>query len=336
MQLIPTLANIEMNLNMKTIILTIIFLSFFKIYGQTYTPFIDTNSVWREHRISTCSHGSSYLHKIEWDEELYLHGDTIIGNNYSKLYMKGSKWEYEYNMGPNIDDTTYYCDYLIGGLREDSLKQVYFKPINGSEKLLYNFNLSVGDSIYYWSYNTLPNFYIHVVSIDSVYILNKYRKRFNFDKEGSLIEGIGMEFGLLGNDNWSPSYVCLLDRLKAYFYNNTIAYFTPNIIYYPQDSATTLINCNTVDIIKISENKSVVVFPNPFNESTTILFDNNMNEIYDLFIYNVTGELVNRVNKISGNKVSIYKKDIGTGMFLACLRKTKTGEQIFIKKLIVK
>lgn len=92
---------------------------------------------------------------------------------------------------------------------------------------------------------------------------------------------------------------------------------------------------NSVGIEEISQLKSVV-FPNPFSEFTTILFDKSLIGEYDLLVYDIIGKEVKRVRKITGNKVIIDKRDTGKGLFLTFLVNNQTGEKIFIEKLIVR
>jgi uncharacterized repeat protein (TIGR01451 family) len=92
-------------------------------------------------------------------------------------------------------------------------------------------------------------------------------------------------------------------------------------------------NFLSVDIIELNEVKSVV-FPNPFNQSTTIIFDKNLNGGYDLLVYDIVGKLVNNYTEINSNSITIDKSDLGTGLFLAYLINNKTGEKIFIEKLV--
>ncbi len=80
---------------------------------------------------------------------------------------------------------------------------------------------------------------------------------------------------------------------------------------------------------------NTIVFPNPFTSSTTILFDKTLDGIYDLLIYDIVGKQVQRINNITGNKIEINKKDLGTGLFLSYLVNNKTREKIFIEKLII-
>jgi uncharacterized repeat protein (TIGR01451 family) len=89
-----------------------------------------------------------------------------------------------------------------------------------------------------------------------------------------------------------------------------------------------------LNISKLDQLKTIV-YPNPFRESTTILFDKNLNGNYSVLVYNVIGAEVKQINKITGNKANLSKNDIGKGLFLTYLINTETGEKIFIEKLIV-
>ena len=118
---------------------------------------------------------------------------------------------------------------------------------------------------------------------------------------------------------------------------------TGNIYFDNNPAVITNTTLNTIDLntaienlTEISTNKKLnfIVFPSPFNESTTILFDKNLNGEYDLLIYNIIGVQVKRINKIASKKIIIKKTDIGSGLFLPYLVNRKTGEQIFIEKLI--
>jgi len=84
----------------------------------------------------------------------------------------------------------------------------------------------------------------------------------------------------------------------------------------------------------IAESIEVKAFPNPFSESTSLLFENELNKEYDLVIYDMLGKEVKRINNISGNNIQIHKNEIGTGIFLSCLINNKTGKCISSKKLI--
>lgn len=76
------------------------------------------------------------------------------------------------------------------------------------------------------------------------------------------------------------------------------------------------------------------IYPNPFTESTTILFDKNLKGDYDVVVYNVLGKEVKRVNKVIGNQIPINKNEIGRGIFLTYLVNNTNRQRVFMGKLV--
>lgn len=99
--------------------------------AQTYYPFPDTNSIW---------HTVGY-NMFDWNEYVFnfaLDGDTLInGQNYSKVYQ--------------LADTLFGdpASIYIGALRENQDRQIMLQLPGIPEFALYDFNLEVGDSIWY-------------------------------------------------------------------------------------------------------------------------------------------------------------------------------------------
>ncbi len=309
---------------MKAFYLFIVIITFkLNLYGQTYTSFIDTNSVWRDVKMIYCSHGSSYMNKYWFDSQEFINGDTLIGNFYHKVYLTGYKFHYYYSQVNTSYDSAFYCNYFIGGLREDSLKHVYFKDTLGTETLLFNFNLTIGDSIDIYA-GSPYTFYAFVDSIDSVFIYNGFRKRFLLSHHPPtgyyypLIEGIGMNYGLLGNAYGS---ICIYDQLKAYYYLNIMSYST--------DTTTTLRSCSIINVPEIPSNDLISLFPNPVIDRFNIVFEKEFMN-YSVEIYNVLGknvytsELINNQQSISIN--------LSSGIYFV---KVSDRRKQFMEKLIV-
>ena len=153
-----------------------------------YYPFPDSNAVWREYESGT--YASSPPVGECYDYENRYMGDTIIGAfTYKKIWKYGA--HYGYNCSTYINPINYY----VGAIRQDTLqRKIYFlPPFQNTDTLLYDFNLSLGD--------TLPPSYTNcttniVSSVDSVLVGAMYRKRFGLGYT-YLIEGIGNTFGLL-------------------------------------------------------------------------------------------------------------------------------------------
>lgn len=154
-------------------------------------------------------------------------------------------------------------------------------------------------------------------------------------------ELIGNEVGLVAYYNFNQGIpagnntgiTTLIDNttnnLAGTLHSFTLNSGASNWIYESCPPVITAINTYKPEFI------SVNVFPNPFSESTTLVFEKELNEAYDLVIYDMLGKEVKRVNSITGNKIQIYKNEIGTGIFLSCLIHHKTGKCISRKKLVV-
>ncbi len=94
-----------------------------------------------------------------------------------------------------------------GFIREDENQRVYLKPPGYFEGMIYDFSVSVGDTIkalnIYLNSDTL-NFV--VTQVDSVLLLIDYRKRIKLyeyinQKEEVWVEGLGSYFGILNSCN---------------------------------------------------------------------------------------------------------------------------------------
>ncbi len=174
---------------MKTPILLIAFAcsSFISLFAQEYTPFPLKDARWNK---SSSSFSTSCYCSYYYD------GDTIVNNLlYSKLYSNCLCYDFITHKYDGSDH------FLQGMIREEG-KKVYIYRDN-KERLIYDFNLSVGDTLPDSDYSqgsifSSPERRFIVQKIDSVKLLDgKFRKRFicnhpntsGFDNE--IIEGVG-------------------------------------------------------------------------------------------------------------------------------------------------
>lgn len=151
--------------------------------------------------------------------QFFYTGDTTIG---SYTYHKVNKQGYIFNSLCYYDRPFGYQ----GAIREDTLARRIYMVVADSthESLMYDFSLSVGDTVYsvldtlwfglgpYW-----------VDNIDSVLVGNSYRKRLNLmgasSMGSSLIEGIGGTYGLVSNLGYFEAgshLICYLDTAVTY------------------------------------------------------------------------------------------------------------------------
>jgi len=199
----------------------------------------------------------------------YSQGDTLINSiSYAKFYV-------------NID--TFQTHYLKGFMRQDTLqKKVYWLNINSTqEHLLYDFSLNVGDTVevYPGIYSYLGTARMKVNAIDSLVILGNYHKRFTMENvqlgimfsEEYWIEGIGSNFGLLMSGSWNAGIHSewIFPSLMCYTENDTLVFLNQGFIscYLPPID----------NVIEVSEDKNISLYPNPTNETLNI--SNNQNII---------------------------------------------------------
>lgn len=74
-------------------------------------------------------------------------------------------------------------------------------------------------------------------------------------------------------------------------------------------------NCNVVSINEIKENTSVIIYPNPFTNSTTITLDNmdNFNKV-ELRLYTILGEEIMSTN-ITSTSTTINTSNLSSGVY---------------------
>jgi ketosteroid isomerase-like protein len=129
----------------------------------------------------------------------YLNGDTSINNIlYKKVFNKRIIFTQDYSDNTESLDTTIL---YAGGLRQNMPgKEVFFMFASDTdEKLLYEFNVAVGDSVHFYTTREQKG----VISCkDSILIRNRYHDLY-IVQEGSVvnsysyIEGIGSSQGLI-------------------------------------------------------------------------------------------------------------------------------------------
>ena len=266
--------------------------------AQAYVPFPDSNAVWR---VDFITHNSTNSYQY------ILSNDTIFGqDNYTKVFKINN-----------------YSTNYIGAIRQNiPQKKVYFLPSGkSSDTLLYDFSLSVGD--------TLPPVYnlvnpTIIKSIDSILIGSKYRRKLNIDPDGcisniiSLIEGIGSTVGLLEE-------LCVFEAT-----GNLVCFIENGKTLYP-DSNTI---CDTITTITDQQLKDnlIRIFPNPNNGIFRVSLPFFRNEQPSIIIYNVIGSIVYKQEHVKTGKSSINLGYQPSGIYYLHIN---TATNILIKKVII-
>ena len=287
-------------------------------HGQTnvYHPFPDSNATWFSWK-SYCPCPPYVGIQLEiWD---WLTGDTVIGTStYKKIQ--------EYTICQNDGSSTLG---YAGAYRQDTAqKKIFLRlPLAAADTLLYDFNLSVGDTIpqnWYINYGTYPSNIIS--SIDSVLIGTNYRKRFNFimsahmpDTIISIIEGIGSTTGLLlplgASVEYSTSLYCFTQNGQNLFIN-------PNGFCLS----------NPLTVFEQEKNPSLTIFPNPFSTQTVLQTDIPLHNA-TLTVYNCCGQQVKQIKNISGQTVTFSRGNLASGLYF--VRLTEENKIIAADKLVV-
>lgn len=61
-------------------------------------------------------------------------------------------------------------------------------------------------------------------------------------------------------------------------------------------------------------NQYITIAPNPANEQTVIGF-NNLNEIYNLSVYNTFGQLISHYNNQNNNEFRLNRNELAAGVY---------------------
>ncbi len=245
--------------------------------GQTYYPFVKDSAGWSWEYASF--DGMYWM----YDQGKFVtYGDTVINSNtYKKVYSQITNRDF-YDM-TNI---AYY-----GAMREDSTKKVWYigNAIDCQdtiEILLYDFGLSISDTIITVCNQWTDTIRTNIIEIDSVLIQNQYRNRWRYDTDnigdGYWIEGIGSTESLFGHlhSSFESSY-----WLTCYHEGDSLVYKAiPNG------------NCNWADGISESNmHEYIDIYPNPFTTSTTLRME-GLNGQATLQLYDQLGRQVRLFN----------------------------------------
>ena len=242
-----------------------IFLSF-SAFSQLDNYIVNEEGLWSTlelHCLPTGNNYTTYFVKLE--------GDTIIdGYTYKEIWRCDE------------EDLSNWISY--GFMRENEDHEVYLRPPDYTEGLIYDFEVNPGDSIealnIYINSNNVLNFV--VTEVDSVLLLDRYRKRvslyeYNNDKEEVWVEGLGSYFGILNSCNDSYGSAC-----GGYL---ALCYEEDNMLVYQDSEYETCYYAITTGVAS-PKSLDYKVFPNPAKDFLSISFPNDSErliEIWDFF-----------------------------------------------------
>lgn len=283
-------------------ILLLVF-SFSSSYSQTYIPMLNNSTY---NLVSANFQGPENL-------LLTPGNDVVIGSHTYKKYS---------------DPTPYNSDNYI---REDVVAKKVYRNVAGSDQLLYDFSLQVGNTI------TLSDGKIYTVnSITNVNVIGGQRRMFYLihyigtfpGNSETWIEGVGSN-----RHPFKPTYEMYFS--DPYIYTSCSAQNGVSIYNHGiANGQTTPTDCsmllNTNDEIYLSN--KISFSPNPFKEkltiSSTLNFENSI-----LKIYNSIGQSVKEIKDLNGSIVTIEKEDLKSGIYLFQI--SQNGKIITTKKILV-
>ena len=251
-----------------------------------------------------------------------LCGDTLIGDNtYSQLHAI-------FLDTAGVETMRQY----LGGIRMETDLVFFIKENVTEEYLLYDFALEVGQSI------TIQTIFGNneTITASSNELINTpdgvTRRVIHFGNE-SWIEGIGSTRGLLTRaipltPDFDPYLNCFKSFGELGFINSSSQ---PECLFTFTDL------CGSTSVYNILKNQLVnfEVFPNPFFEETTIeISELNLLESPIIKVYNIQGQLVEKIVEINEEKFIFSRKNLNAGVYVFELSDWKTTFALR-KKIIV-
>ena len=255
-------------------------------------------------------------------ENIKFTNDTVINNLVYKRI--------ERSIDENQQNWAFY-----GYIREDSIKRVFYKSdYSTPEKLFYNFNLQLYDTITAYSINTFnnslfiqPQVYF-VVSIDNVLIGDTYRKRINLGSPGDStytfehwIDSTGNTGGLLHN-------IELLVGRDSY---SLLCFSEDGVMKYQNPNFTSCYVLTGSDDKQTVE-WNVKVSPDPIIESSTLIVEHSNGATnMQIDFYDLTGRHV--CSKSFFKELPLTRNDFQPGIYFYKI--SDSSGNIFTGKIIV-
>lgn len=263
---------------------------------QAQVAFPTSNAVW------TQRHGEGEANPTFNIIGLKTSDVVIGGTTYHKLYQSFND--------AVLDESEY-----IGGLREDAGKVYYIGASSSSEKLIYDFNVVVGDTITN-AFTGSKDAVVH--SIETVIISGVSHKRINFTMAtstavwpgGAWIDGIGNSSlgGLLGSPTMQPTCDCATNTVCLTLGGTTEEYKNPSYASIDCQSSvhTANVNMNT---------PAVSVIPNPVTGTGHLMIPAE-GKFNTIAIYSIVGRKVYSSSLNGAASIEIDQANFVPGVYM--------------------
>jgi hypothetical protein len=284
----------------KVCILGFVVLMSFTAFGQ---QFISENKQWNVKASGM---------PLSINTEIYkFRGDTLVdGLVYNLLYYSGdstSTWHYQ------------------GMLREDQNKVYFIRP-NSPERLLYDFNLEIGDNSFTTNFicEEIP---ITVTGIDTIHINGQDRKRWHISVGSSSldfwIEGIGSLSGPI-HSHYEYCIVCPVWELLCYYENESPVYIMPY---------QTTCFIRSVGLNEHTGKSVLVIKPNPVKQGSSFTVETTSTPM-KISVYNSVGILVENIEPGKDNRIQLSTDHLKPGFYFITIvdeANQKTTQKLLIE-----
>ena len=276
------------------------------LFAQDYTPFDFENGIW------ICYEGIFGGEIQTYDIQYYSDGDTIIDD---ARYFKFMEYRIKTSYGNPYASIVYnrYC----GAIRNNENRQVEFIDKNNNEpSIIYDFNLSLGDTIKNgYGSNEFQTEPLVVLSIDSVEYCGKFHRSYNLNDSSfiyqKIIEGIGFSSGLM-----NPFFFQFEQN------SHLVCYTEKNNGYCEQ--------CNLLLSNKpLSSKNNVRMYPNP---SSGLVHFRTIEDIISFEVINQSGQVCKCGENIYSKEFS-FNFGLETGVYMIKIKAQE--QQIYMDKLII-
>lgn len=253
-------------------------------YAQNY---LQPGSQWRINATGLSMSGPCYFNEQYVCE---IAGDSTIGaQTYKKIICHGLRTE-----GPTMPDPNSNCappttfSRLYALVRQEGLKMYIYD--NSEERLLYDFDLQVGDTLPL-SYNNYDN-QVFIDSITTIQIGNEVRNVFHFTQQNQsfqinkIIEGVGHNFGFIGI---MQPFEFFETSLECFAINDTA--------YYPSLGAPCELD---VSLAELPEMVLLTASPNP-TDATIVIETGMLGQIHRLEIVDMLGNQCSFEHSVSNS-----------------------------------
>ena len=301
---------------MKTLLLFSVLLPTL-LFGQITNHFSHQDSKWNVAKTYTAA-TQEHPNFVATTTKVYgFQGDSIInGDTWSKMY--------------STSDSLFQSNLAFEGLTRVENDLVLFKNGTNSIDTLYNFDLAIGDSVFY-DFDLFTS-WIHVEEIQTIQINGQNYKKFVFSEptgptafnhlSEAWIEGIGSIHGPLFPHSPRKFSGEVPDALllTCSFSDNQEYFNHPNY----QDCYV-----NITLGIENQEEISLNIFPNPVSSILTIESSQTLSN--DIEIYDVNGKLIKTV-KDYGNTIIIDVSAFENGIYFL---NSEIGERKIVRKVLI-